>query len=113
MPAYPGRSDENYLRTTPGLYPDLLAPMQMNGSAACVPGQLHSVWIDIDPMGALPAGNYNLTVVLSDGAVTERAQLAVEVIAADLPEQAGTLTLGKQYNYGKIKVSRYERGEEV
>ena len=32
---------------------------------------------------------------------------------ADLPEQAGTLTLVKQYNYGKIKVSRYERGEEV
>lgn len=87
MPAYPGRSDENYLRTAPGLYPDLLAPMQMNGSAACVPGQLHSVWIDIDPMGALPAGNYNLTVLLSDGAATERAQLAVEVIAADLPEQ--------------------------
>lgn len=92
MPAYPGRSDENYLRTTPGLYPDLLAPMQMNGSATCVPGQLHSVWIDIDPMGALPAGNYNLTVVLSDGAVTERAQLAVEVIAADLPEQALRVT---------------------
>ena len=32
---------------------------------------------------------------------------------ADLPEQAGSLTLVKQYNYGKIKVSRYERGEEV
>ena len=30
-----------------------------------------------------------------------------------LPEQAGALTLVKQYNYGKIKVSRYERGEEV
>ena len=32
---------------------------------------------------------------------------------ADLPEQAGALTLVKQYNYGKIKVSRYERGEEA
>ena len=32
---------------------------------------------------------------------------------ANLPEQAGALTLVKQYNYGKIKVSRYERGEEV
>ena len=32
---------------------------------------------------------------------------------ADLPEQAGALTLVKQYNYGKIKVSRYEReGQE-
>lgn len=32
---------------------------------------------------------------------------------ADLPEKAGSLTLVKQYNYGKIKVSRYERGEEA
>ena len=32
---------------------------------------------------------------------------------ANLPEQAGALTLVKQYNYGKIKVSRYERGEEA
>ncbi len=32
---------------------------------------------------------------------------------ADLPERAGALTLVKQYNYGKIKVSRYERGEEA
>ena len=32
---------------------------------------------------------------------------------AELPEQAGALTLVKQYNYGKIKVSRYERGEEA
>lgn len=87
MPAYPGRSDENYLRTTPGLYPDLLAPMQMNGALPCVPGQLHSVWIDIDPASALPAGDYNLSVVMSDGAQTERASLSIRMIAADLPHQ--------------------------
>ena len=29
---------------------------------------------------------------------------------ADLPEQAGALTLVKQYNYGKIKVSRMREG---
>ena len=40
-------------------------------------------------------------------------RLATSRREADLPEQAGTLTLVKQYNYGKIKVSRYERGEEV
>ena len=32
---------------------------------------------------------------------------------ADLPEQAGALTLVKQYNYGELKVGRYERGVEV
>lgn len=86
MPAYPGRIDEGYLRTTPGLYPDLLAPMQMDGSAPCVPGQLHSVWVDIDPRGELPGGNYTLTLRLCDGAHTERANLSVKVIGADLPQ---------------------------
>lgn len=86
MPAYPGRSDEGYLRTTPGLYPDLLAPMQMDGSAPCVPGQLHSVWVDIDPRGELPGGNYTLTLRLCDGAHTERANLSVKVIGTDLPQ---------------------------
>ena len=46
-----------------------------------------------------------LAAKMAPGGETERE--------ADLPEQAGALTLVKQYNYGKIKVSRYERGEEV
>ncbi len=87
LPAYPGRSDENYLRTTPGLYPDLLLPLQMRSSVACVPRQLRSVWIDVDTRGEIPAGDYLLTLVLTDGASTERVSIRIEIIDALLPEQ--------------------------
>lgn len=87
LPAYPGRSDEGYLRTEPGLYPDLLAPLQMRGAVPCVPGQLRSVWIDIDTAGELPAGSYNFSVLVSDGGQEMRVNVPIEIIGADLPEQ--------------------------
>jgi len=87
MPAYPGRSDAGYLRTTPGLYPDLLSPLQMRGSVACVTGQVHSVWVEIDTHGEIPAGDYTFTLVINDGGSISRASLSVEIISAGLPEQ--------------------------
>lgn len=87
MPAYPGKTDAGYLRTSPGLYPDLLAPLQMRGAVPCVPGQLRSVWIDIDPSGDLPAGNYTFSVLVGDGADRVRLTLPIEMIGADLPKQ--------------------------
>ena len=87
LPAYPGRSDESYLRTEPGLYPDLLAPLQMRGAVPCVQGQLRSVWIDINTSGELPAGNYNFSVLVSDGGQEMRVNVPIEIIGADLPEQ--------------------------
>ena len=43
MPAYPTRYDTEYVRTTPGLYPDLLQPLQMEGRVPCVMGQTRTV----------------------------------------------------------------------
>lgn len=48
LPAYPGKSDEGYLRTEPGLFPDILEPLQMEGLVRAVAGSLRAVWIDID-----------------------------------------------------------------
>lgn len=92
LPAYPGKTDEGYLRTSPGLYPDLLAPMQMNNGVACVPGQLRSVWVDIDTRGELPHGLYTLTLRLTDGATVQRANITVKVIDAALPKNELRLT---------------------
>ncbi len=86
MPAYPGKTDEGYLRTTPGLYPDLLAPMQMENSVACVRGQLRSVWVDIDTRGELPRGQYTLTLRICDGTDIRRANLSIRIIDAALPK---------------------------
>ena len=59
------RADDNYLRRTPGLYPDLLRPLHYHNGITLLPGYLHTLWVEI---GALPeevaAGNYPLTLSL-------------------------------------------------
>ena len=47
-PTYALGFDDNYLRTTPGLYPDLLRPLYYNGSASFASDILQSVWIEIN-----------------------------------------------------------------
>ncbi len=87
--------DDQYLRTTPGLYPDWLQPLHYGGVISVMRDQLHALWLEIDPQGAVPAGTYDLTVSLCDGGTGEAltAQtLTVEVIGADLPPQTMYLT---------------------
>ena len=72
-PVVPDRCDDQYLRTTPGIYPDLLTPLRYGGKV--VPGRdkLRSLWIEIEPDGTL-TGECDLTVTLSyeDFSVTEQ-----------------------------------------
>ncbi len=85
MPVYPNKYDTGNLRTSPGLFPDMLAPMQMNGAAPCVMGQLRTVWVDIDAK-YLSDGQHNITFKLTHH--DELCELALEatVIPAELPD---------------------------
>ena len=65
MPVYPTRYDTEYVRTTPGLYPDLLQPLQMEGRVPCVMGQTRTVWVDIDA-SALSDGAHEIVVNIID-----------------------------------------------
>lgn len=85
MPVYPGRYDTAHLRTTPGLFPDLLAPMQMRGAAPCVMGQLRTVWVDIDAK-ALADGKHTVVFRLKDGEKVTDLPLELTVIGAVLPD---------------------------
>jgi len=85
MPAYKDR-DDYYLRAEPGLFPDLLRPV--NGSICLKPNQWQSIWFELDPAAALPAGEYGVCVNFRcAGETLACAQLAVEIINADLPAQ--------------------------
>ena len=46
MPVYEGQTDDNYLRTTPGLYPDVLQPLHYGAGISVVRNQLHAVWFE-------------------------------------------------------------------
>ena len=85
MPAYPTRYDTEYVRTTPGLYPDLLQPLQMEGRVPCVMGQTRTVWVDVDA-SALSDGAHEIVVNIIDGENVLPLTLKLNVIPAELPE---------------------------
>ena len=81
--------DDNYLRATPGVYPDILQPLRYGGKVSVGRGLLGSVWIELNPCDALEAGTYSLTLTLTSPSGDETVQetLSIEVIGADLPDQ--------------------------
>ncbi len=94
MPCYHGNVDDNYLRTTPGLYPDFLQPIHYGNALFFVRDQLRSLWISVSPEGKMPTGEYPITLIIKskEGEEVRRETLTVEIIAADLPEHGMMLT---------------------
>ena len=93
IPCLAENGDGNFLRTTPGLYPDVLTPLYHN-VVSVMRGQLQAVWIEIDLAEKLPAGEHTITVKLLDGAreVQTENTLTLTVVDALLPPQEMILT---------------------
>lgn len=92
MVAYPNQSDEGYVRTAPGLYPDLLRPLSGRGTIPLRPDFATAIWFDV-AAGALSAGEHVLHIAISEnGEVLGEETLTVEVIDACLPEQSLIVT---------------------
>ena len=90
LAAYPDRLDTNYLKTTPGLYPDLLQPVHNKGDISVFYNQLRSLWFELDVKGNVEAGTYPITIELYDRKTDELIathELEVKIINASLPEQ--------------------------
>ena len=81
--------DDNYLRTTPGIYPDVLQPLHYHGFVEVTRNLTESVWIEFDPQEKLNAGVYDVAISLqtSNGRVVACQTLEIEIIDASLPEQ--------------------------
>lgn len=87
-PTYTNRSDDYYLRKTPGLYPDLLLPISYNGKINLVQDSLLSLWVDLELNDNIKAGEYTLKFILKDNNdnwLSEK-EITIEVINALLPE---------------------------
>lgn len=101
LPCYPGKCDDNYLRTEKGLYPDLLLPLGNGGCVPVVKDEARAYFITFEPEGDV-SGEFTLTFSLTDGAgttVTEE-KLELEIIDASLPGQ-------------EIKVTQWFHGDCV
>jgi hypothetical protein len=79
--------DDNYLRTTPGLFPDLLEDIR-EGELLLVRDQWHSIWIDLEINDKVAKGEYPVKVILYDDTEELLGQTLtnVEIIDVELPK---------------------------
>ena len=90
-PVNPEKYDGQYLRTTPGIYPDLLTPLRYGGKV--VPGRdkLRSLWIEIEPDATIEGEN-ELTISLSYEGFKVSHTLKVDIISAALSDEGINFT---------------------
>lgn len=95
LPIHDSDDDGNYLRTTPGLYPDVLRPYDPSTVLSPTKG-LKSVWVDVYVPADAKGGEYPITLKLIDFYENEKEYGSVtfnlEVIPALLPKQETTVT---------------------
>ena len=90
FPTYGQNPGGAFLRTEPGMYPDLIRPLVYPNAVSLPCNQTHAIWIDVEPCAELTAGNYELTVsVLREGTEELLGEVSchVRVLAAQLPRQ--------------------------
>lgn len=87
-PVNPERYDSQYLRTEPGLYPDLLTPLRYGGRVVISRNILRSLWLEVRIPEAF-SGSGALSVTLTEPATEASATVSAEirVIPAALPPQ--------------------------
>ena len=80
--------DDNYLKTEPGLYPDVLRPLYYGGTITFAKDALNSVWVEINIPKDMAAGVYDFTIDVDGGEFGQTSStLTVEVIDAVLPDE--------------------------
>ncbi len=81
-------ADENYLKKTPGLFPDLLTDLNQT-QLRVYSDQWQTVWIDVEPDGEVASGMYRIDIILEDdkGREFARQRAMVEILPGILPEQ--------------------------
>lgn len=96
VPAYLYEHDDYYLRTKPGLFPDVLDQVQPN--FILMPWQWRSIWIMVDVPEKCKPGVYPITLRMikdetgkpnpvDDGKVVSEDVFELEVLPAKLPKQ--------------------------
>ena len=97
------KTDDNYLRTTPGVYPDILFPQNNDKGEFCAStNSLNSIFFDIDlPCDKGFAGKQDLKIEVfrkSNGEKKSEETFTLDVIGCNLPEEK---TLHTQWLYAK------------
>lgn len=86
--------DDNYIRYTPGLYPDLLTEIDDETSLFIAPNYLNALWVTIEPNEDTCAGDFSIDITFRDtqNDMIVRQSMPIKIIDAMLPEQNFTVT---------------------
>ena len=105
-PVNPLRHDDQYLRKTPGLYPDLLTPLRYNGKVVLGTDKLRTLWVEINiPKGYYGDSVFTVTITEPNTKTASSVSVDIHVIAADLPKQELLFT---QWFYPDCLASYYQ-----
>lgn len=87
LPAKPNH-DANYLKTIPGLFPDILKEISDDGFWV-TPGMWNSLWFDVEIDTSVKSGTYDIDIqILNDeGFVLSEQKTKIEIIDKILPDQ--------------------------
>ena len=89
LPAHGKANNVDYLRTTPGLYPDLLTPLNSHNRLS-LSNNLESLLIEVDTKGIDKAGVYPIEFIFSDfnsKSFMSSVTFNLEIIDCVLPKQ--------------------------
>ena len=90
-PINPEHHDNQYLRKTPGIYPDLLTPLRYGGKVVVARDKLRSLWIEVEPDATL-CGEQELTVTLTSMGHTVKKTFSVNIIPTPFTDKGITFT---------------------
>ena len=90
-PINPEAHDDQYLRKTPGIYPDLLTPLRYGGKVVIGRDKLRSLWIEIEPDSDL-VGEQNLSLTISVGDKSFKSEFSVYIISKELAKDGPMYT---------------------
>lgn len=78
-PINPEKHDDQYLRKTPGIYPDILTPLRYGGMVVVGRDKLRSLWIEIEPDESLE-GKQDLSITLHTENISYTKTVSVDII---------------------------------
>ena len=88
FPTYGVEPGGEFLRTTPGLYPDLLRPLIYPNAVSLPHNQTLALWVEINLPEGFAAGEYDITVEISEKEeLLGKVSATVQVMDAELPKQ--------------------------
>ena len=84
--------DEDYLLTSPGMLPDVLVPLEHQGSLVAFNGANVTIWVKLDIPTSLAPGKYPIEFFVKTGfdgesSECESISMQIEVLSAKIPDQ--------------------------